>query len=90
LCRRQASSINPPQFPAILVYHRIAVIIDPAFGVIEADLFLDALVVPHQLEHVAGKLLAEVLDELLISYLGQVEVGGSLNVQYWPDCHEAH
>ena len=81
LHRRQARGIHPPKFPAILIHHRIAVIIDPAFRVIEADLFFDALVVPHQLEHVAGKLLAEVLDELSISYLGQVEIGGSLNVQ---------
>ncbi len=65
----------------IFVHHRSAVFIDPAAGVIESDLLLDAFVVPHQLEHVAGELLAEELDQLLIPNLGQMEIGGSLHVQ---------
>jgi hypothetical protein len=81
LHRRQACGIHPPQLPTILVHDGIVVFIDPAVRVIEPDLLLDALVVPHHFEHVAGKLLAEVLDQLSVPYLGQIEIGGSLHVQ---------
>jgi len=77
----KVSGVHLPELPVILVYHRIAVFISPSGGVIETDLLLDAIVIPHQVEHVAGVLLAKKLDQLVIPHLGQIEVGGGLDIQ---------